>query len=82
MKYGSRNTIPISFLLGLLLVLTPCATLYAQDDEDDAVEEIFWGDEEEDAGLDEEFDFSEDEEFGEEDMEGFEFEDDVFDIIF
>ena len=36
MKYGSRNTIPISFLLGLLLVLTPCATLYAQDDEDDS----------------------------------------------
>ena len=82
MKYGSRNTIHICFLLGLLLVLTPCATLQAQDDEDDAVEEIFWGDEEEDAGLDEEFDFSEDEEFGEEDMEGFEFEDDAFDEEF
>ena len=82
MKYGSRNTIPISFLLGLLLVLTPYATLYAQDEEDDSVEEIFWGDEEEDAGLDEEFDFSEDEEFGEEDMEGFEFEDDAFDEEF
>ena len=82
MKYGSQNTIPISFLLGLLLVLTPYATLYAQDDEDDAVEEIFWGDDEEEAGLDEEFDFSEDEEFGEEDMEGFEFEDEGFDEEF
>jgi len=82
MKYGSQNTVPISFLLGLLLVLTPCSIVYAQDEEDDSVEEIFWGDEEEDAGLDEEFDFSEDEEFGEEDMEGFEFEDDAFDEEF
>ncbi len=44
-----------------------------EDEEDDSVEEIFWGDEEEE-GLDEEFDF--DEELGDEDLEGFEFEED------
>lgn len=74
MKQGSQPFLPLSILLGLFLVLTPFSTLSAQDEEDDAVEEIFWGDEEDDAGFDEEFDFSDDE--GEDDLEGFEFEDD------
>jgi len=75
MKQGSHTFLPIPFILGLFLVLTPITTLYAQDEEEDTVEEIFWGDEEEeDAGLDEEFDFSDDE--GEDDLEGFEFEED------
>ena len=65
MKQGSHISIPIYFILGLLLVFTPFTNLSAQDEEDDSVEEIFWGDEEEDEGLDEEFDF--DEELGDED---------------
>lgn len=75
MKQGSHTFLPIPFILGLFLVLTPSTNLYAQDEEGDTVQEIFWGDEEEeDAGLDEEFDFSDDE--GEDDLEGFEFEED------
>ena len=73
MKQGSHISLPIYFILGLLLIFTPFTNLYAQDEEDDSVEEIFWGDEEEE-GLDEEFDF--DEELGDEDLEGFEFEED------
>ena len=76
MKQGSHISLPIYFILGLLLVFTPFTYLYAQDEEDDSVEEIFWGDEEEE-GLDEEFDF--DEELGDEDLEGFEFEEDFGD---
>jgi hypothetical protein len=76
MKQGSHISLPIYFILGLLLVFTPFTNLYAQDEEDDSVEEIFWGDEEEE-GLDEEFDF--DEELGDEDLEGFEFEEDFGD---
>ena len=64
-------------MLGLFLILTPFSILTAQE-EDDAVEEIFWGDEEEDAELDEEFDFSEDEELGDDDLEGFEFDEEEF----
>jgi len=74
MKQVSHISLPIYFILGLLLVFTPFTNLSAQDEEDDSVEEIFWGDEEEDEGLDEEFDF--DEELGDEDLEGFEFEED------
>ena len=77
MKQGSHISLPIYFILGLLLVFTPFTNLSAQDEEDDSVEEIFWGDEEEDEGLDEEFDF--DEELGDEDLEGFEFEEDFGD---
>ena len=77
MKQGSHISLPIYFLLGLLLIFTPFTNLSAQDEEDDSVEEIFWGDEEEDEGLDEEFDF--DEELGDEDLEGFEFEEDFGD---
>ena len=76
MKQGSHISLPIYFILGLLLIFTPFTNLSAQDEEDDSVEEIFWGDEEEDEGLDEEFDF--DEELGDEDLEGFEFEEDEF----
>ena len=59
------NIVEIIFIiLGLLLIFTPFTNLSAQDEEDDSVEEIFWGDEEEgEEGLDEEFDFSDDEEF-------------------
>lgn len=81
MKHKTQTLFPISLMLGLFLIFTPFSILTAQD-EDDAVEEIFWGDEEEDAGLDEEFDFSEDEELGDEDLEGFEFEDEGFDEEF
>ena len=80
MKQGSHISLPIYLILGLLLIFTPFTNLYAQDEEDDAVEEIFWGDEEEDEGLDEEFDF--DEELGDEDLEGFEFEDEGFEEDF
>ena len=72
MKHKKQTLFPISLMLGLFLIFTPFSILTAQE-EDDAVEEIFWGDEEEDAELDEEFDFSEDEELGDEDFEGFEF---------
>jgi len=76
MKHKTQTLFPISLMLGLFLIFTPFSIITAQE-EDDGVEEIFWGDEEEDAELDEEFDFSEDEELGEEDLEGFEFEDDA-----
>jgi hypothetical protein len=77
MKHKTQTLFPISLMLGLFLIFTPFSILTAQE-EDDAVEEIFWGDEEEDADLEEEFDFSEDEEFGEDDLEGFEFDDEEF----
>mgnify|MGYP004316843137 CR=1 FL=1 len=75
MNRGSLNFLTFYILLGFLLVLSPSSNLYAQD-EDDSVEEIFWGDEEEES-FDEEFDFSDDEEF-EDDMEGLEFDDEEF----
>ena len=81
MKHKTQTLFPISLMLGLFLIFTPFSILTAQEEED-AVEEIFWGDEEEDADLEEEFDFSEDEEFGEDDLEGFEFEDDALDEEF
>jgi hypothetical protein len=81
MKHKTQTLFPISLMLGLFLIFTPFSILTAQE-EDDAVEEIFWGDEEEDADLEEEFDFSEDEEFGEDDLEGFEFEDDALEEEF
>ena len=81
MKHKTQTLFPISLMLGLFLIFTPFSILTAQE-EDGEVEEIFWGDEEEDAELDEEFDFSEDEELGDEDLEGFEFEDEGFDDEF
>jgi len=75
MNKGSLNFLTFYIFLGFLLVLAPSSNLYAQD-EDDSVEEIFWGDEEEES-FDEEFDFSDDEEF-EDDMEGLEFDDEEF----
>ena len=75
MNRGSLNFLTFYILLGFLLVLSPSSNIYAQD-EDDSVEEIFWGDEEEES-FDEEFDFSDDEEF-EDDMEGLEFDDEEF----
>lgn len=78
MKHKTQTLFPISLMLGLFLIFTPSTILTAQEEEG-SVEEIFWGDEEEDEGLDEEFDFSEDEELGEEDLGGFEFEDEGFD---
>ena len=81
MKHKTQTLFPISLMLGLFLIFTPSTILTAQEEEG-SVEEIFWGDEEEDEGLDEEFDFSEDEELGEEDLGGFEFEDEGFDDEF
>ena len=75
MKKGSYYIFTLLYvLIGASILLTPSSIIYAQDD---AVEEIFWGDDEE-GDLDEEFDFSEDdEEFSddEEGLEGFEFDD-------
>ena len=71
MKKGLSSFLSLYLLLGIMFFILPSNFLYAQDD---TVEEIFWGDEEEDEGLDEEFDFSEDDE----DMEGLEFEDEEF----
>ena len=70
MKKGLSSFLSLYLLLGIMVFILPSNFLYAQDD---TVEEIFWGDEEEE-GLDEEFDFSEDDE----DMEGLEFEDEEF----
>ena len=69
MKKGLTSFLSLYLLLGILIFIFPSNILYAQDD--DTVEDIFWGDEDEDEGLDEEFDFSEDDE----DLEGLEFED-------
>ena len=71
MKKGLTSFLSLYFLLGIIVFILPSNVLYAQDD---TVEEIFWGDEEEEEGLDEEFDFSEDDE----DMEGLEFDDEEF----
>ena len=59
MKKGLTSFLSLYFLLGIIVFILPSNVLYAQDD---TVEEIFWGDEEEEEGLDEEFDFSEDDE--------------------
>ena len=72
MKKELSSFLSLYLLLGILIFIFPSNILYAQDD--DTVEEIFWGDEDEDEGLDEEFDFSEDDE----DLEGLEFEDEEF----
>ena len=71
MKKGLSSFLSLYLLLGILVFIFPSNILHAQDD---TVEEIFWGDEDDEEGLDEEFDFSEDDE----DMEGLEFEDEEF----
>ena len=71
MKKGLTSFLSLYFLLGILIFILPSNILYAQDD---TVEEIFWGDDEEEEGLDEEFDFSEEDE----DLEGLEFDDEEF----
>ena len=59
MKKGSLYIFPLLYvLLGTFIFMSPSSMLFAQDD---AVEEIFWGDDDE-GDLDEEFDFSEDDE--------------------
>ena len=59
MKKGSYYIFTLLYvLIGASIFLTPSNIIYAQDD---AVEEIFWGDDEE-GDFDEEFDFSEDDE--------------------
>ena len=82
MKKGSYYIFTLLYvLIGASIFLTPSNIIYAQDD---AVEEIFWGDDEE-GDLDEEFDFSEDdEEFSddEEGLEGFDFDDEFGDDDF
>ena len=83
MKKGSLYIFPLLYvLIGTFIFMSPSSMLYTQDD---AVEEIFWGDEDE-GDLDEEFDFSEDdEEFSEDDeesLEGFDFDDEFSDDDF
>jgi len=82
MKKGSLYIFPLLYvLLGTFIFMSPSSMLFAQDD---AVEEIFWGDDDE-GDLDEEFDFSEDdEEFSddEESLEGFDFDDEFGDDDF
>ena len=74
MKKGSYYIFTLLYvLLGASIFLTPSNIVFAQDD---AVEEIFWGDDEGD--LDEEFDFSEDEEG----LDGFDFDDEFGDDDF
>ena len=56
MKKGSLYIFPLLYvLIGTFIFMSPSSMLFAQDD---AVEEIFWGDDDE-GDLDEEFDFSE-----------------------
>ena len=81
MKKGSLFIFSLLYvLIGTFIFMSPSSMLYAQDD---AVEEIFWGDEDE-GDLDEEFDFSEDdEEFSEDDeesLEGFDFDEGLDDF--
>ena len=78
MKKGSLYIITLLYaLIGASIFLSPSSVVFAQDD---SVEEIFWGDDDE-GDLDEDFDFSEDDEFIDEDegdLEGFDFDDDEF----
>ena len=48
MKKGLTSFLSLYFLLGILIFILPSNIIYAQDD---TVEEIFWGDDEEDEGL-------------------------------
>ena len=78
MKKGSLYIITLLYvLIGASIFLSPSSVVFGQDD---SVEEIFWGDDDE-GNLDEDFDFSEDDEFIDEDegdLEGFDFDDDEF----
>ena len=82
MKKGSYYIFTLLYvLLGASIFLTPSNIVFAQDD---AVEEIFWGDDDE-GDLDEEFDFSEDDdEFSEDEegLDGFDFDDEFGDDEF
>ena len=80
MKQGSFITFRLSFFLMFFVLFAPFSSLVGQE-EDGSTEEIFWGDDEEEAvDFGEEFDFSDDEE-GEGDFEDFEdeFSDEDFD---
>ena len=71
MKQGSFITFRLSFFLMFFVLFAPFSSLVGQE-EDGSTEEIFWGDDEEEAiDFGEEFDFSDDEE-GEGDFEDFE----------
>ena len=79
MKQGSFITFRLSFFLMFFVLFAPFSSLVGQE-EDGSTEEIFWGDDEEEAvDFGEEFDFSDDEEEG--DFEDFEdeFSDEDFD---
>ena len=70
MKQGSNIIIRLSFLFTFFVILTPFSIVIAQEEEG-AVEEIFWGDEDEEEDFgDFEDEFSDDEE-GEEDSGDF-----------
>ena len=65
MKKGSLYIFTLLYLLiGVSIFMSPSAVIFAQDD---SVEEIFWGDEDE-GDLDEDFEFSEDDEFSEDEF--------------
>ncbi|MBK53636.1 MAG: hypothetical protein CMG58_03350 [Candidatus Marinimicrobia bacterium] len=78
MKKGSLYIFTLLYvLIGAAILLSPSSVVFAQDD---SVEEIFWGDDEEE-DLDVDFEFSEDDEFSgddEGDLENFDFDDDEF----
>ena len=62
MKKGSLYIFTLLYvLISAAILLSPSSVVFAQDD---SVEEIFWGDDEE-IDLDEDFEFSEDDEFSE-----------------
>ena len=75
MKKGSLYIFTLLYaLIGAAILLSPSSVVFAQDD---SVEEIFWGDDEE-VDLDEDFDFSEDESPLNEELEEKEDHNDVF----
>ena len=68
MKKGSLYIFTLLYaLIGAAILLSPSSVVFAQDD---SVEEIFWGDDEE-VDLDEDFEFSEDDEFSDDGSDDF-----------
>ena len=76
MKKGSLYIFSLLYVLfGAAIFLSPSSIAFAQDD---SVEEIFWGDEDE-GDLNDDFEFSEEDDFSDDDegdLEGFDFDDD------
>ena len=78
MKKGSLYIFSLLYVLfSAAIILSPSSIAFAQDD---SVEEIFWGDEDEGV-LNDDFEFSEEDDFSDDDegdLEGFDFDDDGF----